>query len=175
MFDWEAMSALSIRPASERDLPRLLEIYNHYVVHTPITFDLEPLTLEQRRPWFEQFAATGRHRLLVAEEAGVVLAYAGTHQFRVKRAYDPTVETSVYCAHEATGRGIGTQLYTALFEAVQAEDIRTYIAGVTLPNPASITLHERHGFVPVGTMHDVGRKFGKYWAVRWFEKVATGD
>ena len=167
------MNPLSIRPAREEDLPRLVEIYNHFVVHTPITFDLEPFSVEQRRPWFEQFAATGRHRLLVAEEAGVVQGYAGTRQFRVKKAYDPTVETSVYCAPEAARRGIGSQLYAALFEAVRTEDIRTYIAGNTLPNPASIALHERSGFVPVGTMRSVGRKFGTYWDVRWYEKLAA--
>jgi phosphinothricin acetyltransferase len=165
------MNPLSIRPAREADLPRLVEIYNHFVVHTPITFDLEPFSVEQRRPWFAQFAATGRHRLLVAEEAGVVVGYAGTHQFRVKKAYDPSVETSVYCAPETIGRRVGTRLYAALFEAVQAEDIRTFIAGITLPNPASIALHERSGFVPVGTMHAVGRKFGKHWDVCWYEKL----
>jgi phosphinothricin acetyltransferase len=166
------MDPLSIRPAREEDLPRLAEIYNHFVVHTPITFDLEPFSVEQRRPWFEQFGATGRHRLLVAEEAGVVLGYAGTHRFRVKKAYDPAVETSVYCAPEATGRRIGTRLYAALFEAVRSEDIRTFIAGITLPNPGSIALHERNGFVPVGTMRSVGRKFGKYWDVRWYERLS---
>ena|ERR1039458_6979392 len=71
------MSSAWIRPARNEDLPRLTEIYNHYVVHSPATFDLEPKTIEQRYEWFAQFKETGRHRLLVAEEGGVVMGYAG--------------------------------------------------------------------------------------------------
>src|ERR1700742_84123 len=100
-------SQLNIRAARSEDLPRLLAIYNHYVEHTPITFDLAPLTLEQRRSWLAQFGLDGRHRLLVAEEASSVVAYACSHQFRVKAAYDTTVEVSCYCAPDAIGRGIG--------------------------------------------------------------------
>ena len=63
---------ISVRPAKHADLPRLTEIYNHYVIHTPVTFDIEPYTVERRTAWFEQFASTGRHRLVVAEEDGLV-------------------------------------------------------------------------------------------------------
>src|ERR1039457_2609395 len=72
-----AMSEVLIRPAELRDLPRLTEIYNHYVVNTPVTFDVEPYTVERREAWFAQFGATGRHRLLVAELGGSVIGYAG--------------------------------------------------------------------------------------------------
>lgn len=92
--------SLALRAARSEDLPRLTEIYNHYVIHSPATFDLEPKTLEQRADWVAQFAATGRHRLIVAEEAGTVLSYAGTTRFRLKPAYDRTVETTIYCAPE---------------------------------------------------------------------------
>ena len=110
-------SVPSIRPATIDDLPAIVDIYNHYVVHTPITFDLTPVTVAERRPWFDQFAETGRHRLLVAIEDNTVVGYAGTHQFRVKAAYDTTVETTIYLAPDATGRGIGHALYTALFDS----------------------------------------------------------
>jgi phosphinothricin acetyltransferase len=163
--------SLTIRLAEPADLPRLLEIYNHYVIHTPVTFDLEPLTLEQRRSWFEQFTATGRHRLWIAARGGIVQGYACSQGFRVKRAYDTTVETSVYCAPEAIGQGIGSALYRSLFDALRDEDIHSFIGGVTLPNEASLRLHARFGFRPAGVMHGVGRKFGTYWDVGWFEKV----
>ena len=162
---------LLIRPAAIDDLPGLTEICNHYTIHTPITFDLEPFTVEQRRAWFEKFADTGRHRLLVAVDGGTVAGFAGTSQFRAKAAYDTTVETTIYCAPEATGRGIGSMLYAALFEALRGEDIRMAIAGITLPNDGSVRLHERFGFVRVGLMHGVGRKFGQYWDVAWYERV----
>jgi phosphinothricin acetyltransferase len=76
----------------------------------------------------------------------------------------------VYCAAEATGRGVGSSLYTALFAALADEDVHRAYAGVALPNDASIALHERHGFRVIGTYAEVGRKFGRYWDVRWFER-----
>lgn len=165
------MEALTIRQAVVDDLPRLLDIYNHYVVHTPVTFDLEPVTLAARRAWFDQFANSGRHRLWVAERAGVVQGYVASHEFRSKRAYETTVEPSVYCAPEACGHGVGFALYEAMFDALKGEDIRSYVAGITLPNEASLRLHRRFGFCAVGVMHGVGRKFGTYWDVAWYEKV----
>jgi len=166
------MPAISIRPAVRTDLPRLTEIYNHYVVNTPVTFDIEPYTVEQRAVWFNQFGATGRYRLLVAEENGSVLGYAGTTRFRPKAAYETTVETTIYCAQEAVEKGIGSLLYAALFEAIKGEDIRRIVAGYTLPNPASAALHARCGFKPVGIYTEVGRKFGRYWDVQWTERPA---
>lgn len=159
-----------MRYAREDDLPRLTEIYNHYVLTSPVTFDIGPFTVEQRRSWLAQFATAGPHRLLVAEEEGVVLGQAGSHQFRAKKAYDTTVETMVYCAPDATGCGIGPLLYAALFDALRDEDLRAAMAVITLPNDASIALHERFGFTLAGVMHDIGRKFDRYWDVAWYEK-----
>src|SRR5437870_5915482 len=134
------MSEILIRPASRSDLPRLTEIYNYFVMNTPVTFDVEPTTVERRAAWFEQFALTGRYRLLVAEENGVVVGYAGTTRFRAKPAYETTVETTIYCSPEAVGKGIGSRLYAALFEAIATEDIHRIVAGYTLPNPSSQAL-----------------------------------
>ncbi len=163
---------MTIRSATEADLPRLTEIYNYYIEYTAITFDIDPYTTEQRQPWFAQFATTGRHRLLVGVTGNGVVGYAGSHQFRAKAAYDTTVETTIYCAPEAVGRGIGGALYTALFDALKGEDIHTYIAGITMPNDASVALHERFGFVRAGLMHAVGRKFGAYHDVLWMERMS---
>ena len=164
------MAEAIVRPATRADLPRLTEIYNYYVINTPITFDLEPFTVESRTPWFEEHSNSGRHRLIVEVEDGRVIGYASTGRFRVKRAYDTTVESSIYCAPEATGRGIGSRLYTALFEAIAVEDINRIVAGVTIPNDASIALHQRCGFRAVGTFTAVGRKFGRFWDVTWLER-----
>jgi phosphinothricin acetyltransferase len=161
---------LAIRSAEERDLPRLTDIYNHYVETTAITFDTERYDVESRRPWFAQFGARGRYRLFVAERHGLVLGYAGTTSFRAKRAYETTVEATVYCAPEATGQGVGRALFDVLWKALTNEDLRCAIAGITLPNEPSIKLHERFGFRLSGVMHDVGRKHGRYWDVAWYEK-----
>jgi len=161
----------SVRPATQNDLPTLTDIYNHYVVNTTITFDLRPFTAAERRSWFDDHRASGPHRLLVAtDDGGSCVGYASTSRWRPKAAYDTTVEASVYCRPDAVGKGCGTALYTALFAAIAREDVRTIVAGVSLPNPGSITLHERFGFRPVGVFHAVGRKFDEYWDVAWFER-----
>lgn len=164
------MSALHIRPTTKVDLPRLTEIYNHYVIHTPVTFDIEPYTVERRAAWFEQFGPSGRYRLLVAENDEGILGYAGTTKFRPKPAYDSTVETSIYCAPDAVHKGAGSALYGALFEALVGEDIHRIVAGYTMPNPASAALHRKFGFKPVGIFRENGRKFGRYWDVAWLER-----
>jgi len=145
-----------MRPAIVDDLPALTDIYNHYVVHTAITFDLRPFAPVERRAWFDDHATSGRHRLIVAVDVdGTVLGYATTSRWRPKAAYDTTVEASVYCHPGAVGRGCGTGLYAALFEAIAAEDVHRIVAGVSLPNPASLKLHERFGFRPVGVFRGV--------------------
>jgi phosphinothricin acetyltransferase len=162
--------ALITRAATRADIPRLTGIYNHYVVHTPVTFDLEPYTVERRMEWFEQFSEIGRHRLVVAEETGVVLGYAGSMRFRAKPAYNTTVETTIYSAPEAVGKAIGRSLYAALFELLSSEDVHRIVGGFTLPNAGSQKLHEYFGFKHVGIFSEVGYKFGKYWDVAWMER-----
>jgi phosphinothricin acetyltransferase len=164
------MSEMRIRTAQREDLARINEIYNYYVVNTAVTFDVEPYTMERREAWFSQFATTGRHRLLVAEENEVVIGYAGTTRFRPKAAYETTVETTVYCAPEAVGKGIGKRLYAELFASLKGEDIHRFVAGYALPNVATEALHRRFGFEVVGVFRENGRKFGKYWDVCWVER-----
>jgi phosphinothricin acetyltransferase len=127
-------SSIIVRPAVESDLPSLTRIYNHYVINTPITFDLHPFTVEQRRPWFDEHLEHGRYRLLVAiDDAGQISGYTSSGRFRAKPAYDPTVENSVYCAPDAVGNGIGTLLYSELLRAIISEDIHLVVAAITLP------------------------------------------
>jgi len=164
------MAETGIRAATAQDLPRLTEIYNYYVLHTPITFDLEPYTVEEREAWLNQFALTGRHRLLIAEEENVVVGYAGTTRFRAKAAYDTTVEATIYCAPESIGKGIGHKLFGALFQAISQEDIHRVVGGYTMPNAGSASLLEKFGFQPVGIFHETGRKFDRYWDVAFMER-----
>jgi len=164
-------SSATVRPATLADLPRLTEIYNHYIVNTPITFDLEPFSVEQRRvQWFDNYADTGPHRLLVAEQDGVVQGYTSSSRFRPKRAYETTVEMTILCALEAIGHGIGQRLYDVIFDLLRGEDIHMAVAAITLPNDASCALHERFGFRRVGELREVGRKFARYWDVAWYER-----
>ena len=164
------MADVKIRPATRDDLPRLTEIYNYYVVNTPITFDLEPVTVEQRVRWFDEHTGAKRHRCSSRKTRAVVVGYACTGPFRDKAAYDTSVETSIYCAHDAKGRGIGAMLYRVLFDALKNEDINRLLAGITLPNEASIKLHRKFGFTDVGVFTECGRKFERYWDVVWMER-----
>jgi phosphinothricin acetyltransferase len=151
-----------IRPAELRDVPALVDVYNHYIATTAITFDIEPVTVESRTEWFRHYAPTGRHRLLVGYDGRALLGYASTSPFAVKAAYETSVEVSVYLAPDQTRRGLGTALYEALFASVAGEDIHRAYAGITLPNEASVALHLRFGFSDVGVYREVGRKFGRY-------------
>ena len=164
------MTSIGVRPATADDVPRMTEIYNHYVVHTPTTFDTEPFTVEQRREWFGHYATNGRHRLLVAEDPSDVVGYTSTSRFHPRAAYDTTVETTILCAPEATGRGIGSLLYTALFDAISDEDIHLVLALITLPNDASCRIHEKFGFTLATVLPEVGRKFGAYHDVAWYAR-----
>ncbi len=165
------MTDAVVRAARPADLEALTAIYNHYIVNTAITFDLEPFTLDQRREWLSHYAESGRHRLFVAACDGAVRGYACSSRFRPKGAYDPSVEVSIYLAPEYTNRGLGARLYTVLFDALRSEDVNRAYAGITLPNAASIALHRRFGFAEIGVYSEVGRKFGRYWNVQWFEKA----
>jgi phosphinothricin acetyltransferase len=166
------MTDCVIRPAREADYPGITDLYNHYVETSAVTFDLEPIAHEARRPWFEAFDRSGRYQLFVAVGAGdgAVLGYAASLRFRAKAAYDSTIETTIYLAPESTGQGLGRHLYQALFDALAAEDVHLVLAGITLPNANSIALHESFGFKRMGVFREVGRKFGQYWDVAWHEK-----
>lgn len=164
------MSEILIRRAERADLPALRDIYNHYAVKTSVNFDIEARTMAEREEWFAQFGTRGRYQCFVAEEGGRVIAYAGSTRFKEKEAYQTTIEMTIYCAPDRGGQGLGRRLYTRLFEALKGEDIHRAYAGVTLPNPGSVAIHEAFGFRRVGTYAEVGRKFGKYWDVGLFLK-----
>lgn len=160
-----------VRDGTAADLPALTDIYNHYVLHTTATFDIAPFTVEGRRSWLMHYAQTGPHRLLVAAEEETVVGYATSSRFRAKEAYDTSVETTVYCHPEWVGRGVGSALYQRLFGVLAGEDLHRAYAGIALPNDASLALHRKFGFAEVGTYHEVGRKHGAYWDVRWLERA----
>ncbi|MEG8281154.1 GNAT family N-acetyltransferase [Streptomyces sp. AHA2] len=161
-----------VRPGVEDDLEALTALYNHYVRETAITFDTAIFTPRERRPWLLSHPEDGPYRLMVATEPGTgrIQGYATSSPFRAKPAYATSVETTVYVAPDAGRRGIGTLLYEALFAALSGEDLHRAYAGVALPNEASVRLHERFGFQHVGTYREVGRKFGRYWDVAWYER-----
>jgi phosphinothricin acetyltransferase len=159
-----------IRDAAASDLPALTSLYNHYVEHSPATFDIEPFSVEARQEWFQHYAPTGPYRLLVAIDGGTLVGYASSSRFRLKPAYDPSVEVTVYLQPDLTGGGIGTELYQRLFAELSSEPLHRAYAAITQPNPASVALHRNFGFTDVGTMTEVGRKFEKWWDVLMMQR-----
>ena len=165
---------VEIRAARETDLEALNDLYNEYVSTTHYTFDLEPMTMDARREWLTHYGVTGRHRVLVAVGGAGVAGFTSSSRYRPKAGYESSVETSIYLAPDATGAGLGTRLYAALFEAIEGEDAHRAYAGIALPNAASVALHERFGFKKVAHFTEQGRKFGRFWDVAWFEKALGG-
>ena len=160
-----------IRPATAADAPAIIRIYNYYVANSVITFEVEPVSIDDmvgrignvqssNLPW------------LVAEEAGEVLGYAYAGKWNTRSAYERTVESTIYLAYTATGRGLGIHLYSALFDVLRAQGIHVVIGVIALPNVASVALHERFGFKSVGRFFEVGHKFNRwvdvgYWQLTW--------
>jgi phosphinothricin acetyltransferase len=131
-----AMVHGTIRAGTPDDLQALTDIYNYYVLNTTVTFELHPLTAEERRAWFNDHHLVGAHRLLVAEDhAGLCVGYATSSRWRPKAAYNTTVEASVYWRPDAVWKGYGTALYIALFASLERQDVQTIVARVSLPNP----------------------------------------
>lgn len=102
---------------------------------------------------------------------GRVAGVASSGRYRPRAAYDTTVETSVYIAPDSVGRGLGSALYGALFDALDGERVHRAVAGIALPNDASVALHRRFGFERVGRFSEEGWKFDRFWDVDWYERV----
>ncbi len=155
---------MKIRRATLEDLNDITEIYNDAVLRTDATFDNEPKTQEQQLSWFR--GHDSRHPILVAEVEGRVAGWASLSEWSIRCAYADTAELSVYIEEGSRGRGIGTQLMMAVMDAGRECGLHTVLSRITEGNSISIRLHEAAGFDNVGTMREVGLKFGKLLDVR---------
>jgi L-amino acid N-acyltransferase YncA len=171
-------SPSNIRLATERDAEEIAAIYAPNVTDTIISFELEPPTADEMRLRIE--GTLERYPWLVCERRGRVLGYtyAGAHGSRA--AYQWSVDVSVYVHEEAHMTGVGRALYTSLFAALNLQGFYNAYAGATLPNPASVGLHESVGFRPVGVYRGVGYKLGAWHDVGWWhlplrERIADPD
>ena len=158
-----------IRPAIPADAAAIAAIYNHYVRETVVTFEEEPIgKAEMSRRITE---VTAGHPWLVAVEGGKVLGYAYANHWKARSAYRFSTESTVYLGPDATGRGLGTGLYTALLAELRRHGCHCVIGGIALPNPASVGLHEKLGFKKVGHMQEAGWKFEAWWDVGFWERM----
>lgn len=164
---------MDIRRGLAQDLEQINAIYNHYILTSHCTFDVAEHSMAWRAQWFERFLPQGRHRLFVAEGDAGVEGYVCSMPFRDKAAYATSVEVSIYVAHSSSRRGIATALYDCLFDALAGEQVHRAYAGITLPNDASVALHERFGFHRAALFTEQGNKFDAWWDVAWYEKAVA--
>ncbi|ACI50980.1 GCN5-related N-acetyltransferase [Gluconacetobacter diazotrophicus PA1 5] len=167
---------VTIRSARAEDVPGIAAIYAHHVLHGTASFETEPPSAEDMARRMAALRA-GDFPYLVAEEGGAVIGYAYAGLYHLRAAYRDTVENSVYLAHDAAGRGVGSMLLDALLAACVARGFRQMIALVgDSANIASIRLHERLGFRTVGTLQSVGYKHGRWLDVVLLQReLGPGD
>lgn len=162
-----------IRPATPADADAIAEHYNHYIRHTVITFEEEPIDGAEIAQRMRDVAEAGWPWLVACdpERSGAVVGWAYASKWGKRCSYRHSVETSVYLADGATGRGWGSQLYAALLSLLRQAGARAVMGGVALPNEASVALHEKFGFEKVAHFKDVGRKFEQWIDVGYWELV----
>lgn len=164
------MPNCEVAMACAGDAQAIADIYNHYVLETLATFEevgVAPRDMAARMataraaglPWY------------VAEQAGEVVGYSCSTRWKTRSAYCHSAETGLYLAHAATGHGIGGRLYRTLLDALDERGVHAVIAGIALPNPARIALHEKCGFEKIGRLREVGFKFGRWIDVGYWERV----
>lgn len=164
------MTGFLVRPAAAADASALNAVYNPYIRSSPATFETEEHDAAWRRRWLADLGRDPRHPVFVADAAGAVAGFANAAPFDPRGAYETSVKVSVFVAPEWHGKGAGRQLYGALFAALAGADVHRAYGLIVAPNPASVALHDAFGFAHVATLSEVGRKFGRYCDVMWFEK-----
>lgn len=158
-----------IRPAQEPDLESILEITNHYVIHSTATFDLEPRSFEAGRKWLVDRESC--HPVLVAETEGRIIGWVSLSPWSHHGGYRRTCELSIYVHPDRTGHGCGHDLMQAILEAARKLDHHCLIARICTENPRSRSFHQKAGFETIGIMREAGSKHGRLLDVALVQKT----
>lgn len=161
--------AFDLRLATRKDAAGVVEIYGPIVASTPISFEIEPPDEQEIQRRIQK--AEPAYPWLVCEYRGRVAGYAYASQHRARAAYQWSVDTSIYVHPDFRRCGIGRGLYVSLFQILAAQGYFNAYAGITLPNPGSVGLHEAAGFQAIGIYRKVGYKFGAWHDVGWWHLV----
>jgi phosphinothricin acetyltransferase len=159
-----------IRDARPPDAEAIAAIYNPYILDTTISFEEEAVSTDEMRARIRGVQDGGLPWLVLETADGSIAGYAYATKWRVRHAYRFSVETSVYLAQAHAGKGRGTALYAALLERLCSAGCHLAIAGIALPNAASVALHERMGYRKVAHFSEVGFKFGRWLDVGYWER-----
>jgi len=159
-----------IRPARSSDSQRIADIYNYYITNSAVTFEEQTVTAAEIVSRIQE-TKSGQLPYIVAESDGEIVGYAYASKWKGRCAYKFSVEVTVYLSPDATAQGHGSRLYEVLFAELRQRSYHIAIAGIALPNPVSVALHERFGMEKVAHFKEVGFKFGHwvdvgYWQVK---------
>ena len=160
---------MEISLAKNKDLNGINDIYNYYISNTAYTFDINQITIEEKKEWFHQFKNSETSICLVGYENDDLVGFVCSTKFREKEAYNQSLETSVYISEKFKGKGFGKKLMFELITRLKSTNIKNLYALITYPNETSIKLHKTLNFKKVGTLNNVGYKFKKYWSVHIYE------
>lgn len=159
-----------IRDAAPADAAAIAEIYNHYVLHTTVTFEEEAVPVPEIAERIQEVYAS-RLPWIVAESEGTVVGYAYASKWKGRCAYRYSTEITVYLAPDQGGRGIGSELYGRLFPMLKDRKLHAAMGGISLPNPASVALHEKFGMEKVAHFKEVGYKFDRWIDVGYWARI----
>lgn len=158
-----------IRTVKLSDAMAICWIYNHYIKHTVISFEENPVSIKEMESRIVAISAV--YPWLVWEEAGDVIGYAYVNKWKARTAYGFSVENSIYLKQGHEGKGLGTCLLTRLLEEIKKTNIHAVIAGITLPNERSIALHEKLGFTKIAQFKEIGFKLNQWLDVGYWELI----
>ena len=163
-----------IRDAVPADLPAIREIYNDAVLNTLAIWNEQTVDLDNRQQWFNARQAQGYPILVIVDAANTPLGYASFGDWRPFEGFRHTVEHSVYVHQDHRGRGLGREIMQALIAAARQRDVHAMVGGIDASNAGSIALHERLGFRHVGTLPQVGFKFGRWLDLAFYQLLLDG-
>lgn len=158
-----------VRDATPSDASSICEIYNHYVLHTHSTFEMDPISEQEMAKRVSHVQNELKLPWLIFEMKDQIMGYAYATQWKPRKAYARTVESTVYLSPDSFGKGIGSIIYRELLDQLVALDYHSILGGIALPNDASIGLHEKLGFVKVGQLKEVGFKMNRWVDVGYWE------
>jgi phosphinothricin acetyltransferase len=158
-----------VRPVRIEDAAAVCGIYNYYVANTVVTFEEEPVAVDQMEERIRKIAA--KYPWFVWEEAGEILGYAYLHAWHERQAYRYAAEDSIYLKENCAGRGIGKALLAELLEKAREMDIHVIMSVITVPNERSAGLHEKFGFRKTGHFSEIGYKLGRRLDVGYWELI----
>ena len=158
-----------IRHCNITDAEAICNIYNHYVLNSTSTFEVEPITVTNMEKRIKQY--TGKNPWLVYQEDNKILGYAYANEWKSRVAYKHTKEVSIYITSSSGTKGIGTALYKTLIETIKKSSCHALVAIITLPNDPSTKFHEKFGFKKVAHLTEVGNKFNQWLDVGYWELI----